>query len=59
MNSDKATIHKDVYIGPNVCIGPNCLVEQNVVIHSNCSLVKDVSIDSVSYTHLRAHETDS
>ena len=38
--SDKATIHKDVYIGPNVIIGPNCLVEQNVRIHSNCSLVK-------------------
>ena len=44
--SDKATIHKDVYIGPNVCIGPNCIIEKNVIVHSNCSLVKDVSIAS-------------
>ena len=44
--SDKAKIHKDVYIGPNVHIGPNCTIEKNVIIHSNCSLVKEVSIDS-------------
>ena len=53
--SENSVISKNVYIGPHVYIGPNCVIEDNVTINANCSIVQN----AVSYTHLRAHETDS
>ena len=38
--SDKAKIHKNVYIGPN------CILDEFVVIYANCNLVKDVQVSS-------------
>ena len=54
-------------IDPSSVIGPNCVIGENVKIGKKCKLISNVVIDgnttigdgcdSVSYTHLRAHET--
>ena len=67
-------IGKNVKIGKNCLIGHNTIIEKNVIIGSNCSIGSNTIIRNtiindnvsildgcvtVSYTHLRAHETDS
>ena len=50
----KAKINTNVSIGAYTVIGPNVEVGENSIIQSHVSI-----IGPVSYTHLRAHETDS
>ena len=53
--SESSSVGKGTIIQPNCFIGNNVEIGKNSIIHANVSIFDDTI--TVSYTHLRAHET--